>query len=193
MIKSGVYLSTGFEVTTGGKKVSVSPLQGPAEFKITIKNLNTATTVDIQYTPESIADSYTASFSEHQILGRSSPVLIYTGGSSRGLSFSVVLHEDLVPGKDLAKFCDKIRALSFPVYENGVREPRVYAKIGSMYSFWGVVNTTITYKPPVRDGKMIIAEVSFEFTRMRVIRTGTGLINDDAISAYEVERGIDRG
>lgn len=165
-----------------------------SHLRFTLINWNTRTKISFYATPDSLSDTYSAKFDEKTVVGRSSPVLVYTGGSSRGLSFSVTFHEDLLENyTDITKFVDDIRALSFPVYDGGVKAPRVYCKVGNIFSFWGTLNTTVSYKPPIRDSRMIMADISFDFTRLgSILRSSSNLVST-VEDAYSVEEsGLDR-
>ncbi len=168
--------------------------QDNAKLRILFYNINTGTKISFVATPESMQDGYTANFNEVELLGRSAPVLVYSGGSSRTLDFSVVFHEDLLENDtDIRVFADKLRALSLPVYDSGIKVPKVYFRIGKMFACWATVNTTINYKPPVRNGRMIVAEVTFSITRLSSIPRENGLYDADPLSAFDAEKtGIDR-
>ncbi len=165
-----------------------------SRLRILFYNLNTGTKISFIATPESIQDGYSANFNEVELLGRSSPILVYGGGSSRTLNFTILFHEDLLEqDTDIRAFVDKLRALSLPVYDSGIKVPKVYFRIGKMFSCWGTVNTTVNYKPPVRNGRMIVAEVTFELTRLSSIPRQNGLYDADPLTAFDAEQeGIDR-
>ncbi len=174
-----------------GKVSREEPIE---RFKITLYNCNTHKKMVIMMTPESLDDSYSAQFSEKPILGRSSPIVVYTGGSSRKLDFSITVHEDLLDGyTDIRQWVDDLKAMSLPVYNNGVHPPKIYCRVGSVYAFWGVMNTTVTYKRPIRDNHYIVADVKFEFTRIGAIDYSDSAVDESPLSATYVEKnGYDR-
>ena len=62
-----------------------------------VHNLVTGTNITFKFYPEEVEDTHSSSFSQKEILGRSTPLLAYSGGGPREVSFSVILHDD---------FCD---------------------------------------------------------------------------------------
>lgn len=157
---------------------------------LTIINCNTKTKIYLpKIMPLTLEDTYEASFTEQSIIGRSTPLLVYTGGSSKKLTFSLDIHEDMLPDGDLPAFVDKVRALSYPVYDGGIKPPRVYCKIANQYSFWGTCNVSVTYKVPVRRGHFIMAALSFTFFMVGGIPSDEGIYEADPLSAFDVESG----
>lgn len=127
----------------------------------------------LDFVPEDVSDDYSADFNSVKPLARANPIYIYTGGSDRSLSFSLKIHEDLLPNDirfktdgapDLRKFINHIAALSYPVRLGGViAPPRIYLKIGKFYSGFGYINTTISWSN-IRDGRYTLADLKFSFT-----------------------------
>lgn len=179
-----------------GRKSSVDDrIDNFDRVKVTLVNVNTKKKITFYTVPESMSDTYDASFSEKSIIGRSSPILVYSGGSSRGLSFTITMHEDILEGEtDIRNWVEDIRAMSFPEYSTaGLKAPRIYCRVGSQFAFWGTLNTSVTWKGPIRNNHYIMAEIVFTFTRIAAIGNTNSLTADVPISASDIEKnGLDR-
>jgi hypothetical protein len=166
--------------------------------------------ISIDMIPQKVSYSYIPSFSAQHILGRASPVFLYTGGSNITYEFSVTLHEDALSEvqklkyKTLEGFIDAIKMLSFPAlkdadniskgYEASLRN--VYFQLGDI-SGLGIINTSVEWKKPLRDGRYIMADVSFTITVVKIfpkvekyyktVKTEAGPSIDTLTLIYDVE------
>ena len=164
--------------------------------EIYIYNILTKKVIRFQNTPESISDSYSPQYESTDVVGRSTPLLSYKGGSSRELSFSVKFHEDIISDsfknssgeKDIRLFVDALRAATMPMYSNGIQSPKVYVKVFNMYSFWGVMDVSeVTYSGPLRNGRMIVADLNFKFTRLGAFNNYSDQYSVDPLDAATIE------
>jgi hypothetical protein len=119
--------------------------------------------------PDTLSYSYSPNYSGQNTLGRMSPIQIYSGGSARVYSFSLLVHEDMIETStnfgNITDFVDAIKTLSYP-FVNSLGEtvkPSVEFYIGKI-SGKGIVTTDISWKKPFRNGRYIVAEISFSIT-----------------------------
>jgi len=131
---------------------------------------NAVEEIIIDLIPQVLSYSYTPNFTAQSTLGRLSPIYLYSGGSEETYSFSLTLHEDEVikyqkgKYKSLEEFVDKLKSLSYPYTDNDGFQ--VYNKVTLILgeiSGKGILNTEVTWKKPLRNGKYILAEVTFNF------------------------------
>jgi hypothetical protein len=128
---------------------------------------NKAIEINLDIIPQNIKYSYSSSFAS-QALGKPSPAFLYTGGSDATYSFSIDIHEDMLPSgyNNIVEFVDKIKQLSYPAereaksqtYEESLRT--VYFQIGSIAGK-GSVNTSVTWQKPFRKGNYVMATIGF--------------------------------
>lgn len=128
---------------------------------------NKAIEINLDIIPQNIKYSYSSSFAS-QALGKPSPAFLYTGGSDATYSFSIDIHEDMLPSgyNNIVEFVDKIKQLSYPAereaksqtYEESLRT--VYFQIGSIAGK-GSVNTSVTWQKPFRNGNYVMATIGF--------------------------------
>ena len=128
---------------------------------------NEAIEINLDIIPQNIKYSYSSSFAS-QVLGKPSPAFLYTGGSDATYSFSIDIHEDMLPSEynNIVEFVDKIKQLSYPAereaksqtYEESLRT--VYFQIGSIAGK-GSVNTSVTWQKPFRKGNYVMATIGF--------------------------------
>ena len=128
---------------------------------------NKAIEINLDVIPQNIKYSYSSSFAS-QALGKPSPAFLYTGGSDATYSFSIDIHEDMLPSEynNIVEFVDKIKQLSYPAereaksqtYEESLRT--VYFQIGSITGK-GSVDTSVTWQKPFRKGNYVMATIGF--------------------------------
>ena len=122
--------------------------------------------------PESVSHEYSPNFSSNSILGRLSPVLLYSGGSARTLSFSIRLNDDIARQsgyESLVELVDDIKSLSYPTRERSSnRLPQVYFQLGELVGV-GIVQTSISWSKPFDNTRGIykLVEVAFTITLER--------------------------
>lgn len=124
--------------------------------------------VSIEAIPDKLSYSYSPNFMAQGLLGRLSPLMIYTGGSDKTYSFSLKLHNDMpsLKNSSIVELIDSIKSLSYPKMSNGIVEmPQVYFQIGDLYGL-GIVKTSVEWEKPFNmvDGYYLIATVSFTIT-----------------------------
>lgn len=152
-------------------------------------NINTGEWVFIPVIPDSLSASYSANFQRVTTHGLIRPVRYYTGGSEKSVSFTIKMHEDLMhkdlmhedlqyrylntsdeyanAGSNLYALVDVIKRLSEP---NTDREkqvllpPKVYFQLGNQFAGTGHIDTSVSFSVPFRNGRYIMADISFTFT-----------------------------
>lgn len=134
--------------------------------------------IKIRNLPGSISHSRTSEFSDISFLGRFSPIYIYNYGSAEVYSFSITLHEDDLVGNEqgiktkITDFTNELKSVAFPVEESGRVKPtqvvpRIerypYFQLGELKGY-GIIETEVSWKTPFRNGRYIVADVSFKIT-----------------------------
>lgn len=119
--------------------------------------------------PDSVAHQYLPNFQANSILGRLSPIFLYTGGSPRTISFTIILNDDIAKlggYNSIVDLVEAIKSLSYPKERNKIKDlPPVYFQLGEL-SGNGIIETSIAWKKPyeVTTGYYKLAEVSFNIT-----------------------------
>lgn len=119
--------------------------------------------------PDALSYSYSPNYSGQATLGRMSPIQIYSGGSNKEYSFTLTVHEDMIKSNSkfdsIISFVNAIKSLSYPtVLSNGVVvKPQVRFYLGKI-SGAGIVKTSINWLKPFRNGRYVMAEISFSIT-----------------------------
>ncbi|WJZ23501.1 contractile injection system tube protein [Listeria phage LIS04] len=139
--------------------------------------------------PEEISESHSTNMEQVAIQSRSSALAAYGGSNSRTTSIQFDIHEDYLIEymgiKDITEYVAKIKALTYPRFENGaVIPPRCYLKVGSVLKLTGYPESVdITWRKPIRDGRLIWASISINFTEYVSL----------SYSADEIASGSDLG
>lgn len=129
------------------------------------------------FIPDSVSYSYNANFTSQSFLGRKSPIFIYSNGSKKAYSFSIAMSEDILDSVtimkdgqkkkpvDLIELVDNIKMLSYPVKTiNGIVSfPQTFFQVG-LLSGYGIIQTSIEWKKPFRNGHYINVSISFDIT-----------------------------
>lgn len=152
-----------------------------------IVNILTGTVVEIALLPDEVSENYGAEIEPTPIMGRSSPIMGYSGGGPKTVSLSLILYDDYC--KDgIIQTVNNLKALSYPEYSNIVEPPNCYVRIGDFIKLYGVCTSVgVSWSKPIRkdhvSGEMtyIKADVSLEF--QNCVST--------PFSATSVERGRD--
>lgn len=135
--------------------------------------------IRIKSIPEKISYSRTPEFSDISFLGRFSPVYVYKQGSAEVYTFSVTIHEDDLVGneknleKRITHFVEDLKEVSFPVESTGKVKPQYrkknddklfpYFQIGEIIGH-GIIEVEASWRPPFRNGRYIVADLSFKVT-----------------------------
>jgi hypothetical protein len=125
--------------------------------------------VVLKYIPDKVSYSYSPNYSPQDLLGRLSPIMVYSGGSPRKYSFSITYHKDMVGNLygSLINLVDMVKSLSYPErsQEGIVSMPRVYFQLGEI-SGTGIVQTSVSWKKPydMSGGSYALVEISFDIT-----------------------------
>lgn len=158
-----------------GDVMDINKSMGPRFLEIKINDI----------LPETLSFSYSPKYSEQAIIGRLSPIQIYSGGSNKIYSFTVTLHEDALLGSGymrLTDIVDDIKSLSYPYYneERMLNRPAIYFEIGEI-SGRGIINTAHAWKKPFRDGRYIVVDISFNVTLVEIFSAPTLVVNEKSI------------
>jgi hypothetical protein len=149
-------------------------------------NVNTEEWVIIPVIPDSLSASYSANFQSVTTHGLIRPVRYYTGGSEKSVSFAIKMHEDLQykysnksdeyvnAGSNLYALVDVIKKLSEPNTDH-VRQvllpPKVYFQLGNQFAGTGHIDTSVSFSVPFRNGRYIMADISFTFVFHEIFRS----------------------
>lgn len=116
--------------------------------------------------PNEFSDSNRPNFSQVGILGRSVDYQIYQG-SSRDVSFTLQMHEELCSDYDyIHNLVTYIESACYPGYAGGiVQVPEIYFNIGSQFKIRGIItNCSANWKAPVIDGRLVNCDLSIGIT-----------------------------
>ena len=143
--------------------------------------------------PEELSYAYTPLYTAQQVLGRMSPIQLYTGGSDMTYAFTLSMHEDALDQKeytDISKFVDDLKALAYPYIDDAgiMRAQRVYFQIGEITG-WGYVNVSISWKKPFRNGRYIMADIAFTITVEEIYPVAI-MVTGDEIADDEVSFAV---
>lgn len=116
--------------------------------------------------PNEISDSNNSSFTSVGLLGRSVDYQVYQG-SSRSVSFTLILHEELCNDyNEMRSLVSEIESACYPGYSGGVVQvPEIVFKISSQLSVRGILTScTANWKAPVIDGRLVNCDLSVSIT-----------------------------
>jgi hypothetical protein len=142
--------------------------------------------------PDDISESHSTEFEAVAIKSRSSPHAAYGGSTAREISFSFQIHEDYLNTAlsddgaiahqkremqenrrirgdgNLSAFVAEIKHLTYPKYEGYfVYPPKISLKIGDDIMLKGyTTSVSVSWKPPIRNGRYIVAEISLSFVEV---------------------------
>lgn len=131
-----------------------------------IMDMNTSAKVsfDVEI-PDSVNDSYTASFSDQVTQGRSSPFKVYSNSGPRQVSFTVVIALDY--RRDLNDVVKSLRAMLKPYKGKVITPPKVKVRIGDFINIKAVpLAFDVTWKGGYKDNMFRICECSFSFAEV---------------------------
>lgn len=169
-------------------------------------NVNTEEWVIIPVIPDSLSASYSANFQSVTTHGLIRPVRYYTGGSEKSVSFAIKMHEDLQyrylntsdeyanTKGNLYALIDVIKKLSEPNTDH-VRQvllpPKVYFQLGNQFAGTGHVDTSISFSVPFRNGRYIMADISFTFVFHEIFRSNELTVETTEPGKLIIGIGID--
>lgn len=117
---------------------------------------------DLPVYPNEFSDSNGANFNPVGILGRSVDYQIYQG-SSRDVSFTLQMHEELCSSYDyIHNLVAYIESACYPGYSGGiVQVPEIYFNIGNQFKIRGIITScTANWKAPIIDGRLVNCDLS---------------------------------
>ena len=182
-------------------------------------NINTEEWVFIPVIPDSLSASYSANFQSVTTHGLIRPVRYYTGGSEKSVSFTIKMHEDLMhkdlmhedlqyrylntsdeyanAGNNLYALVDVIKRLSEPTEPNTDYEkqvllpPKVYFQLGNQFAGSGHIDTSVSFSVPFRNGRYIMADISFTFTFHEIFESNKLTVETTKPGELTIGIGID--
>lgn len=119
-----------------------------------IKDLETGTIMRTHAMPETYSDSKSPTWSNTNIIGRSSPIKGYSHSESRKITFvfnfhSSVEQDDPTTPQDVYEACQFLISLAYPDYDGGIKPPHaVLISLGPLTMRGVVSNVQATYKGP---------------------------------------------
>lgn len=127
---------------------------------------NNSPTMYLPVYPNEFSDTNNANFSAVSLLGRSVDYQIYQG-SSRSVSFTLNLHEELCNSpEDMHDLVAYIESACYPDYTSGVvQAPEIVFKIGRHFKIRGILTScTANWKAPIIDGRLVNCDLSVSIT-----------------------------
>lgn len=160
---------------------------------------NKAIEINLDIIPQNIKYSYSSNF-PGQALGKPSPAFLYTGGSDATYSFSIDIHEDMLPSgyNNIVEFVDKIKQLSYPAVKSQTAEGKylleeslrtVYFQIGSIAGK-GSVDTSVTWQKPFRKGNYVMATIGFTIVVEHRFREVVQKFRERLVAGTEVYQDV---
>ena len=128
--------------------------------------MNLATTSIIEFhLPSELSDSMSANFESQNVRGRSAQYHGYNDSGPRSISFSIELQADYCK-EEFNITIAKLKALTYPVYTNGVIYPSCVIKLGNVLTGQFIINSVgVSYdgsQAPERDHMYTKATVSID-------------------------------
>lgn len=131
-------------------------------FVYTLLNGSPSKSWELPVYPNEFSDNNGASFSSVPILGRSVDYQIYQG-SSRDVSFTLQLHEELCPSPHyIHNLVAYIESACYPGYSGGVVQvPEIRFNIGSQFKVRGILTSCVAnWKAPIIDGRLVNCDLN---------------------------------
>lgn len=116
--------------------------------------------------PNEFSDSNSSNFSPQSLLGRSVDYQVYQG-SSRNVSFTLSMHEELCRNYDeIHSIVAAIESACYPQYStNIVKVPEIMFNIGSQFKVRGILTgCSASWKAPIIDGKLVNCDLAINIT-----------------------------
>lgn len=117
--------------------------------------------------PQEVSETNSGEFNSVSTLGRSVSGQVYNT-SSRQLSLSLQLHEELVPGNldYIHKLVAVLESACYPEYSNGIVEtPEIVLVIGDQFRVRGILTScSSTWSTPIIDDQYVQCQVSLGIT-----------------------------
>lgn len=135
--------------------------------------------------PQEFSDTNSAKFSSVSLLGRSVDYQIYQG-SSRDVSFTLNLHEELCDDYNyIHDLVAQIQSACYPGYGEGrVQVPEIFFSIGDQFKIRGILEScNAVWKTPIIDGRLINCDLSLG------VKETTGPYSQSEISSFGGRRG----
>lgn len=139
------------------------------QFVSYLENLNTGTKVMFFSRPDSVSDNMQASFEAQTPKSRTSPIQAYANSGPHEISFSVIIHQDYLDGKDLRTVVKQLQANVLPIDQGGyITPPRSRLVIGNFIEVVGIcTSVSVDWNPPYHTNNVYNqANVSFSFTEV---------------------------
>lgn len=149
-----------------------------------IIDLLTDTTLRFSLIPDELSETVSASWDTTDIRGRTAPFIGYSGNSARTVSYSLTLHAEYVPNRDILSMVNKLKSLCYPRIEGAIITPPIcYVRFGDMVKMRAIVeNISVSWEKPIIDNRVFSkAEVSMEFTQFyssKDLPTHSSMIKD---------------
>lgn len=129
----------------------------------TIFHGNEMRTYYLPVIPQEVSESTSAEFSPVSMFGRSVKYQVYSG-SSRSLSFTLDLHEELVENNYnyIHQLVAAFQSACYPRYNSGsVTPPEILVNIGKQFRIKGILGDCgATWSPPIINNKFIHCNLS---------------------------------
>lgn len=129
--------------------------------------------------PDMVKYQYQPNFEEQSLLGRRSPVFLYTAGSKKTFDFSLKFHQDFLnlvritengesfQPTSIVEFVEHLKMLSYPMTRTSGETsfPQIYFELGEL-SGYGYVNVSVSWEKPwsVQTKNYMMATISFSVT-----------------------------
>lgn len=140
---------------------------------------------DIPVYPQEFSDSNSANFSSVSLLGRSVDYQIYQG-SSRDVSFTLQLHEELCSDYNyIHRLVAQFESACYPGYSSGiVKVPEIFISIGNQFKIRGILTScSANWKAPIINSQLVNCDLSIS------IKETTGPYTQSEVASKGGRRG----
>lgn len=137
-----------------------------------IKNNLTGTKIVFPVMPNNISENINANFTQQDIVGASTPRIVYTSTSAKTISLSLQnLSEDYIaPGfKSLLSYIRALQALVYPLYSSSgvVTSPNMTLVLGNRSMSVVCTNVSVSWGQTVKEQQILSCNVDLSFIRTR--------------------------
>jgi len=129
--------------------------------------------------PDMVKYSYRANFQEQSLLGRRSPVFLFTNNSEKSYEFGLKFHQDFLnlvkitkngetyQPESIVDFVEELKMLSYPANSltREITFPQIYFELGEL-SGYGFVKVSVNWEKPwsVQTKNYMMATINFSVT-----------------------------
>ena len=137
-----------------------------------IKNNLTGTKIVFPVMPNNISENINANFTQQDIVGASTPRIVYTSTAAKTISLSLQnLTEDYIAPnfKSLISYVRALQALTYPIYSSSgvVSSPNMTLVLGNRSMSVVCTNVSVSWGNNVKEQQILSCNIDLSFLRTR--------------------------